>query len=175
MPTIYYRSAVHSYSRGLSLGLRRGRSLKSANTFCLLKILVIIQANDVESNPGPVEYPCGLCGVEVEDNDAGIECNDCKQWYHADCIHMNSHIYSTMGDADLSWHCIACGGMPQFNSSFYSSHSDLSTSSTDTSSLSAGSPQSPVCSNQGGTKLVIGRYYHRKAKGPTVRLDVEKM
>lgn len=32
-----------------------------------------------------VDYPCGLCGFEVHDDDLALECDDCQHWIHISC------------------------------------------------------------------------------------------
>ena len=46
---------------------------------CILLMLSL--AGDVESNPGPVKYPCQICEKPVRMNQKGVACDSCDQWY----------------------------------------------------------------------------------------------
>ena len=48
-------------------------------------VTLLLAAGDVESNPGPVQYPCTVCEKPVKGNQRGIMCDGCSQWTHARC------------------------------------------------------------------------------------------
>ena len=48
-------------------------------------VTLLLAAGDVESNPGPVQYPCTVCEKPVKGNQCGILCDGCSQWTHARC------------------------------------------------------------------------------------------
>ena len=64
--------------------LRREKSFlgRRARQFLLLYLIL---CGDVELNPGPVQFPCDLCGRAVRLNDRGIQCDSCNSWIHAKC------------------------------------------------------------------------------------------
>lgn len=77
-------------------------------------------ASNVELNPGPrtPKYPCQICHRAITWGQKGVSCDDCNLWYHAELMHMSSHIYNCLNN--ISWNCVTCG-MPQFTSSFFDS------------------------------------------------------
>ena len=70
--------------------------------------------------PGPRKpiYPCQICHRAVTRGQKGVSCDDCNLWYHAECMHIPSHIYNCLNN--ISWNCVTCG-MPQFTSNFFDS------------------------------------------------------
>ena len=126
-------------------------SLKSINNSTyrnISRLLILAIAGDIQMNPGPriPKYPCAICRKACTWKTRAIQCDDCDNWHHAQCVDMNSHVYSALDSPDMSWHCFACG-IPQFSSSLFSSfsrndHSRTSTSSSNSSTLSqnTGSP-----------------------------------
>ena len=62
----------------------------SLSTFRLLKL-----SGDIEINPGPSrpptgrnqrwKYPCGECLKPVKNNQNGVLCGSCSQWFHVKC------------------------------------------------------------------------------------------
>lgn len=76
-----------SGKRQASISRRKNRALyhradptfgtTSNNLFMLLLVL----SGDVESNPGPVKYPCGICSKPVRINQKGVACDTCSLWY----------------------------------------------------------------------------------------------
>lgn len=46
------------------------------------------------------EFNCKKCNAV--DNDQMVQCDKCDQWYHYDCVGVNS------GIADVSWNCDGC-------------------------------------------------------------------
>ena len=51
---------------------------------------------------------CGTCDLSVSWKERGVACEDCGQWYHADCQSIGSS-YEDLGDSDVKWKCIVCG------------------------------------------------------------------
>lgn len=47
-----------------------------------------------------VEFNCKKCNAG--DNDRMVQCDKCDQWYHYDCVAVNS------GVANISWNCEGC-------------------------------------------------------------------
>lgn len=47
-----------------------------------------------------VEFNCKKCNAG--DNDRMVQCDKCDQWYHYDCVAVNS------GVANISWNCKGC-------------------------------------------------------------------
>ena len=97
--------------------------------------LKLALANDIETNPGPTKYPCGICSKKVGWNRPAIACDNCNFWFHKDCIPMPSIIYNTLANTSISWICCNCG-MPSFTNSFF-----------DTTPASSENPYDPLASD----------------------------
>ena len=66
-----------------------------------------------------VEYPCGVCGKDVECGTKAIQCeSDCMLWFHAQCIHLTDDEYEALTDSDSIWECTSCRNseLPDLNS-----------------------------------------------------------
>ena len=72
-------------------------------------LLLIICAGDVELNPGPRKFPCGVCDKSVRSNQKGIQCDNYNIWFHCRCICMSTTDYNELGSSDKQWLCQACG------------------------------------------------------------------
>jgi len=83
-------------------------------------ICLLLLAGDVELNPGPrsTRYPCGVCRKAVKYRDRAVACDTCNIWYHTDCMKMNSVLFESLRDSDISWTCLACG-VPNFSSRLF--------------------------------------------------------
>ena len=46
---------------------------------------LLLASGYIESNPGPVQYPCTVCKKPVKGDQCGIMCDGCNQWTHARC------------------------------------------------------------------------------------------
>ena len=105
-----------------SISVNRGnKGLKTLCTYPNIKRCTLhTLASDVELNPGPrtPKYACQICHRAVTWGQKGVSCDDCNLWYHAEWMHMPSHIYNCLNN--ISWNCVTCG-MPQFTSSFFDS------------------------------------------------------
>ena len=80
-------------------------------------------AGDIETNPGPVKFPCGLCHRPVANNHRALECDTCNQWYHIRCAGVNPNEYNNFVKAEeqgktYPWECTACG-LPSLSDSFF--------------------------------------------------------
>ncbi|KAK6191217.1 hypothetical protein SNE40_002954 [Patella caerulea] len=78
--------------------------------------LLILQSGDIEANPGPVKYPCGICNRNVAWNAKAIQCDGCDIWYHAKCADIGPDSYKALTNSSVSWICIHCG-IPNLSSS----------------------------------------------------------
>lgn len=89
--------------------------------------MVILLSGQVETNPGPtnsVDYPCGICQSEVEENDNALLCDTCNLWCHTNCCGMSNQNYDLLCNKSksFSWICFQCG-CPNFNSSLFATAS----------------------------------------------------
>ena len=112
----------------------------SLSTFRLLKL-----SGDIELNPGPSrpptgrnqrwKYPCGECLKPVKNNQNGVLCASCSQWFHVKCIGMSLSMFNSfyLVHTEEEWTCTACA-LPSLSDSFFENvdpaigFGDLSTS-----------------------------------------------
>ena len=73
-------------------------------------MLLISLFADIETNPGPIDYPCGNCALIVQDTDPAIECDDCGQWFHIQCESIGQSTFDDWVNTDrsFSWVCSKC-------------------------------------------------------------------
>ena len=92
---------------------------KRAIICCMLLLIGI--SNDINLNPGPIRFPCGLCSKQVRWNQKAVCCDHCDLWYHTKCIEMTTGSYLDLQDhPSISWICRDCG-LPNFATSLFSS------------------------------------------------------
>ena len=53
-------------------------------------------------------YPCGICKVEVKENDAAILCKLCNKWNHINCVQVNLMTHEKLKSNPTPWHCPLC-------------------------------------------------------------------
>ena len=114
----------------------------------LFPYTTLFRSGDIRTNPGPLKHPCGLCSKPVKRNQKGIECEDCFEWFHTNCIFMSTQSYQTFADnTKLVWMCNRCM-FPNFSTSFLLSKSSDFIVTNSFESLSPLSPGS--CSSSPG-------------------------
>ena len=93
-----------------------------------LSVLLIIQAGDIELNPGPAgvricKFPCGMChkAVRCDHRRPAICCDNCSIWYHKDCMNICSAVYASISKPEASWICYKCG-VPNLSTSLFDSY-----------------------------------------------------
>ena len=52
---------------------------------CVLLTCMLLLGGDIESNPGPVKFPCTMCGKPVAKNQNALACDVCEKWSHIKC------------------------------------------------------------------------------------------
>jgi len=145
--------------------IRRGKM----HTLLYIALLLIATSSDVELNPGPRQpkCPCQICNKAVTWKQKGVACDDCQQWYHSQCMHMNSKIYETLCNySNISWHCDNCG-MPNFSTSLFESFTTDVTSNSfsvldSPNTTCASSPGPPISSSSPKSS-------HKKKSTPSFR------
>jgi hypothetical protein len=92
------------------------------HTLLYLSLLLLSNASDIESNPGPraPKYPRQVCYKAVTWKHRGVACDDCSKWYHVECMYMSTTVYNALASSNISWHCVTCG-MHNFSSSLFES------------------------------------------------------
>ena len=87
---------------------------------CYLSAILVSNACDVATNPGPPKFPCNICKKAVRWTTPGVCCDTCDQWFHKACMGINTCIYESLASNNVSWQCCRCG-MPNFSSSLFDS------------------------------------------------------
>jgi hypothetical protein len=149
-----------------------GSAYKPNNTLGIVVLsLILLQAGDLETNPGPtdpVQYPCLICSEEVTWECKAMMCDGCEEWLHTHCIGMSSTTYDALIGSSVLWLCKGCG-VPNYTPSLchsaiatHNSFSALSPNSTRTSvssiesspgpPLQASSPNKPPYKHQGKSR-----------------------
>lgn len=72
----------------------------------LIKLLPLI-GGQVELNPGPVKYPCGICTKAVKTGQRGVAFDKCDIWYHTSCMFMTTPEYIHLANTSTVWICSA--------------------------------------------------------------------
>ena len=49
------------------------------------------------------QYPCGICKLEVNDNDDSVQCDLCDRWNHINCVEFNKRKYEKLKKDPLPW------------------------------------------------------------------------
>ena len=131
-------------------------------TLLYLRILLVSRSSDIESNPGPevsqgvqddTRYPCGYCHEEVTwSNVMSIMCDNCDQWFHADCQGIGNTTFDILSQSKAVWYCNQCN-FPNYTHGLFESLDTLSDTSAyaDTNSIShlSHNISSPATSNLG--------------------------
>ena len=86
--------------------------------------LLLLLACDVELNPGPdtrgpdstlnTAFPCAICEEALLWNSAMLCCDNCDDWYHKDCLEMNTTLFEHCQSKDSAWICTSCN-QPNFS------------------------------------------------------------
>eukprot|EP00794_Sanderia_malayensis_P006479 gene6479-7218_t len=88
------------------------------NRQCCFLMLVLLQCGDINVNPGPAKYPCGVCDKAVALNHRAINCDECEFWVHIKCIGLSGKDYEKLHGTDFTWICYKCS-CPNFTDSFF--------------------------------------------------------
>lgn len=181
-PTIIYNWLTH---------VRVRKQSSTVMSYRLLLILLMI--GGIETNPGPVKYPCGFCEKPCKSNQKAVACDECNQWFHAKCMGISDESYHQLGNTSTSWFCTNCNScnhsttlydVPLSNNSFSllsdcSSHSlDNTTSSSIWSPLLTSSPKtsnSRVIPNhqRKGLRTIITNFQSIKNKAAELEVLIE--
>ncbi|XP_072018627.1 uncharacterized protein [Amphiura filiformis] len=155
-------------NQGLNLSnTNRRRADHKKNATMLL--LIILLGGDVQLNPGPTKFPCGICDRPVAKSHRGLECDECGFWVHIRCGDVTAKQYEKFLKQDhFTWICPHCA-LPNFSDSFfdesnladknpYDSISELDSSSecfpnsSNSIPLSTSSPKSKDHQNKDGSE-----------------------
>ena len=53
-----------------------------------------------------INFPCKVCGKNVNDNDQAIQCELCNYWIHINCNNLNYIDYKFLQNSNDPWYCI---------------------------------------------------------------------
>ena len=100
----------HCRSRGNFLHLTKSKTFIRSRPSKTLTLLIIILSGDIQVNPGPTSiYPCGCCELPVTwDHQRAACCDNCKLWYHSECIELSSSKINVQQFSNISWICCKC-------------------------------------------------------------------
>ena len=113
--------------------------LKKSPISWLISLLIL--AGDVETNPGPTKFPCGVCSRPCKKNQDQVQCDTCDQWFHKKCFVINPTNWKALVGTNISWHCTNCA-LPNFSSSLFNEFNEPSPSRNPFANLSS-LPDSP--------------------------------
>ncbi len=82
--------------------------------------MLLMLCGDVELNPGPVKFPCGVCNKAVRNGVRAVCCDMCDKWFHIKCTSMSNVVYKVLKNSSKSWICCQCG-FPNFDSGLFES------------------------------------------------------
>lgn len=107
-----------NYLDHISLQIWSWRSARSQLCFnhvlnthrsCAFICSLLFLCGDVHANPGPIEFPCGICKKSVNSNHRALLCDLCNFWHHIRCARVSSDLYSHyLSLSQFAWHCPTC-------------------------------------------------------------------
>ena len=97
-------------------------------SFCYRLLLL---PGDVEANPGPVKFPCGICS-HLSGLTRQVSNVMCDYWLHKWCMSMSDSEYEFLQHSDEPWCCPPClkEALPFHNCSTISTISSCSSTSS---------------------------------------------
>ena len=87
----------------------------------LFTLSLLILSGDISLNPGPLRYPCEICGQAVGKTRRAIMCKECSVWFYQACSYIKDFNFKTL-EKHPSYvrSCCNCG-LKSFSSSMFSS------------------------------------------------------
>ena len=58
--------------------------------------MFLLLSGDIDLNPGPIKFPCGICQKAVRDGMRAVCCDECDVWYHVKCYSISTAVYKTL-------------------------------------------------------------------------------
>ena len=55
-----------------------------------------------------INFPCKVCGKNINDDDPAIQCELCNYWIHINCNNLNYNDYKSLQNSSDPWYCILC-------------------------------------------------------------------
>ena len=89
-------------------------------------LLIIILSSNIQVNSGTI-YPCGRCELPVTWDHQRVVCYDnCKLWYHSECIELSSRKINILQSSNVSWICCHCESLNVDSFTYHSYEFELS-------------------------------------------------
>ncbi|KAK3098493.1 hypothetical protein FSP39_020057 [Pinctada imbricata] len=118
-------------------------------------LLLIISG--LETNPGPrksPKFPCGVCSKACKWGQRAIACDECDQWFHVQCMGMNSSTYEHLGNHSVSWYCTSCNN-PNHSTTVYDSSLTCTNSFSVLSNSCSMRSSSPTTNREASTSSIL--------------------
>ena len=93
------------------------------NLAYVMSVLILTLSGDIETNPGPIKYPCSVCNKRVTWKCKALQCDECDLWAHIRCVNISPITYDNLAESSALWMCPLCG-IPNFTPSLLGSSLD---------------------------------------------------
>ena len=87
---------------------------RSKLVYLYLAAILVSNACDVATNPGPPKFPCNICKKAVRWTTPGVCCDTCDQWFHEAYMGMNTCIYESIASNNVSWQMMPLRHAPTY-------------------------------------------------------------
>ena len=118
-----------------------------------LCVLLLARSSDIALNPGPdsSNFPCGYCHKEVTwSNIMSLMCDNCDQWFHADCQGIGNTTFDILSHSKATWYCHQCN-FPNYSAGLFATLDTLSDTSSILNSSYFGSTSQEASNNDDST------------------------
>ena len=118
----------HCRSRVNFLHLTKSKTFIGSRPSKTLTLLIIILSGDIQVSPGLTSiYPCGCCELPVTwDHQRAVCCDNCKLWYHSECIELSSSKINVQQFSNISSICCHCESLNVDSFTYHSYEFELS-------------------------------------------------
>ena len=118
----------------------------------LFTLSLLILSGDISLNPGPLRYPCEICGQPVRKTRSAM-CKECSVWFYQACSYIKNFNFKTL-EKHPSYvrSCCNCG-LTSFSSSMFSSGIVTSNRFDTLSDFPSSSPWNPTGTQATSTYL----------------------
>ena len=118
----------HCCCRVNILHLTKNKTFIRSRPSKTITLLIIILSGDIQVNPGPTSiYYCGCCELPVIwDHQRAVCCDNCKLWYHSECIELNSSKMNVLQFSNISRICCHCESQNVNSFAYHSYEFELS-------------------------------------------------
>ena len=112
----------HCHSRVNFFHLTKIKTCIKSRPSKTLRLLIIILSSDIQVNPYPTSiYSCSCCELPVTwDHQRAVCCDNCKLWYHPECIELSSSKVNVLQFSNISWICCHCESQNVYSFTYHS-------------------------------------------------------